>query len=121
MPGKGKKVFARPVTDFMVAEDEPVDHTVTFDSGQGSTVQAIRQIISMEIAKVTRKVGKIDSEFKIFRQKISPSLTNFEEKFDLKLATISQKLDRLESAQQDSARKGEAVTAKDAAVDTHFD
>lgn len=47
--------------------------------------------------KVTREVGKIEIAFKSLRQEICSSLTNFEQKFDLKLATISQKIDAVES------------------------
>lgn len=101
MPGKGKKVLARPITDFLETEDGSAEQVASPDSEYTASLQAMQQVVGNEVAKLTQDVGKIETKFKTFRQEICVSLANFEQKFDLKLATISHKRDIVGNAQQD--------------------
>lgn len=116
MPGKSRKVLAKPITDFLETEEDPAEHTVDTEPDHMPFLQAISQVISKEVAKIMCKVGKIEIEFKTFRQEICTSFTNLEQNFEQQLTTIPQKIDAVELAQRQSASQVEAVIAQIPAV-----
>lgn len=68
MPGKGRKVSSRPITTYFDAEGEiegkgSVEQGAGHETDSAVTLQAIRQIILQE-------VGKIETEFKSFKEEI---------------------------------------------------
>lgn len=74
--------------------------TTSIDSS--AVLQAIRSIIVQE-------VGRIETEFRTFREEICKSVTPLEQRVDTKLSSIVQRIDAIEVAQKESAHKAEEI------------
>lgn len=110
MPGKGWQVLPRPITDSLDPKEDPAYHGMEDCIETVLILQAFGQIIAQE-------VGKLESEFKAFRE-ICKSLSTFEQKFYSKLTTLSQKIDVIEITQREATHRVEEIEAQAVSIET---